>query len=125
MNTTTTTTKVRPGYIYALAIAIGIGFAFTLAGCDDPELPPAPPVEPGATSSSHMLPTQPEPEPEACPWLGTCAELEHVEACDGWAVACGDGWRCVDTEADAGIVCEDLESSSSSGDAPEESETTT
>lgn len=98
--------------------------AILIAACDnDPAFPP-PPVGSGSATSS-TLPTSDESstgdedssstgDPEVCPWDGTCAELEDIDECDGWAIACGDGWRCVDTELEAGIVCE-ADGSSSSG----------
>lgn len=93
--------------------------AILLAACEqDPDLKP-PPI---GASSSTTLPSNDEAgdesstgAPEPCPWDGTCATLEIVSACgDAWGVACGDGFRCVDTEIEAGIVCEDEEGSSGS-----------
>ena len=90
-----------------------------LVACDEP-MPPPPPVGP----STHELPTiepttgEPDPctstgEPDPCPWSGMCADLEPIDECDSWGLACGDGWRCIDTVAAAGIVCVDEDSSSS------------
>lgn len=55
-------------------------------------------------------------EPSPCAWSGACADLVEIDACGGWALACGDGWRCVDTEMEAGILCVPDESSSSATD---------
>jgi hypothetical protein len=104
-----------------------IALSILLACADETSLPP-PPVGPNDDDNDSLpvaepvldVPAESTGEPELCPWSGLCADLEPIDGCDGWAVACGDGWRCVDTMAEGGIVCEDPESSSS-GDPSETS----
>lgn len=85
-----------------------------LGGCER-AAPTPPPIGPSSTTPpSPPALEESTGEPDPCPWNGTCAELEALDECGGWAVACGDGWRCIDTEAEAGIVCVGGESSSGS-----------
>lgn len=94
-----------------------LGFC-SASGCQDgPDAPPPPigdspqPVLPMGSTGDASSSTG---EPQVCPWDGTCAALVIVDECPMWAVACGDGWRCVDTETEAGIVCAEPDGSTSS-----------
>jgi hypothetical protein len=106
---------------------ITLTIALLLVACaSDPNAPP-PPIDDSPDADLPELPVAPEfdvppetpadlpPEP-VCPWDGLCGSLVDSEACGGWAVPCHDGVRCVDTDAEAGILCETGSSSSSSSD---------
>jgi hypothetical protein len=107
-------TRVRPAFVIMLALTISAAI-MSLASCESAGTPTPPPIgtrgDPTVAGGTAM--------DEPCPWDGACASLEIIDECvDGWAVACGDGFRCVDTEAEAGIICVGDGSSSSSGGCP-------
>lgn len=97
-----------PAFVWAIGLAIASAGFCSVSGCDEPSPPPAPPSQ----SRPPVLPVEPA---EPCPWEGTCAELELLDECDGWAVACGDGWRCVTLPE--GFVCEVGSTGEESSDA--------
>lgn len=102
-----------PWYVWTLAIALSaLGFSF-VGGCDREPAPPPAPVGKPSAPSLPVESAESTGEIDPCPWDGTCASLDLIDECDGWAVACRDGWRCVDLSDD--FVCE-LPGSSSGGE---------
>jgi hypothetical protein len=100
-----------PWYVWALGFAIASAGFCSVSGCDDPDAPPPPVGSP--PPSSLPIAEESTGDPDPCAWDGACTSLEFIDECDGWAVACGDGWRCVTLPDD--FVCE-LPGSSSGGE---------
>jgi hypothetical protein len=102
-----------------------VALAVLMMGCGDEATEEPPPLT--SSPSSTSLPSSEAGtgdgssttgEPEVCPWSGQCSVLILVSECgDDWAVACVEGFRCVDTEAEAGVVCTYPPETSSTGES--------